>query len=161
MKINHLSDTPVTYALIFEKNEEVMEALRQFVREHQFTASRFSAIGAFSDVTLGFFDPATKDYRENFVNEQVEVLSLLGDVASSDGGPAVHAHVVVGKSDGSAWGGHLLRATVWPTLELTIVETAAHLRRMHDPETGLALIGEGRGTGRDERSRVRKPVHRA
>lgn len=161
MNVHQLSDAPVTYAVIFDKNEEIMEGLQRFVEEHAFTASHFSAIGAFSDVTLGFFDPAAKDYRENPIAEQVEVLSFLGDVASSEGKPKVHAHVVVGKSDGSAWGGHLINATVWPTLELIIVETAAHLRRVHDPETGLALISAGSDAERDASSGVRKPVHRA
>ena len=42
------------------------------------------------------------------MSEQVEVLSLIGDVALKDGEPKVHAHVVVGRSDGSTRGGHLM-----------------------------------------------------
>jgi predicted DNA-binding protein with PD1-like motif len=47
---------------------------------------------------------------------------------------------VVGDANGLAHGGHLLEAHVWPTLELVLQETPAHLRRRHDPESGLALI---------------------
>ena len=72
--------------------------------------------------------------------EQVEVLSLIGDVALKDDAPQVHAHVVVGRSDGTTLGGHLVEARVRPTLEVILVETPEHLRKEVDPETGLALI---------------------
>jgi uncharacterized protein len=48
--------------------------------------------------------------------------------------------VVLGKRDGSAVGGHLLRTTVRPTLEVILTETPVVLRRRSDPESGLALI---------------------
>jgi predicted DNA-binding protein with PD1-like motif len=74
------------------------------------------------------------------VREQVEVLSLIGDVALQDGEPKVHAHVVVGRADGSTRGGHLVEAHVRPTLELTLTESPAHLHKQFDPESDLALI---------------------
>src|SRR5919106_1187106 len=73
------------------------------------------------------------------LREQVEVLSLLGNVAVHEGKPAVHAHVVVGKRDGTAHGGHLLEAHVRPTLEVIVVESPKHLYRERDDETGLPL----------------------
>ena len=129
-----------TYALVFDKGDEVMSSLTAFAREHELNAAHLTAIGAFSDVTLGYFEPDRKDYRRIPISEQVEVLSLVGDVARKDNQPEVHAHVVVGKSDGSAHGGHLLEAHVWPTLEVVLTESAAHLRKRVDDETGLALI---------------------
>lgn len=118
-----------------------MEQLQEFCREQGVSAARFTAIGAFSDVTLGWFDWETKEYREIQVDEQVEVLTLAGDVAlSPEGRPSVHGHLVVGRSDGTTRGGHLLRAHVRPTLELVLDETPAGLRKRHDPESGLALI---------------------
>lgn len=127
-------------ALVFETGDEVMEALSGWCREQRITGAHFTAIGALSDVTLGWFDWQTKNYREIPLEEQVEVLTLVGDVALQDDQPAVHAHVVVGRSDGSASGGHLLHAHVRPTLELILDEVPVHLRKRHDPESGLALI---------------------
>jgi uncharacterized protein len=68
------------------------------------------------------------------------VLSLLGDVAVSEGKPTLHIHAVLGRSDGSVVGGHLLEGHVRPTLEVVFVEPPAHLKKCKDPETGLALI---------------------
>jgi len=130
-----------TFALIFETGDEVMAGLLSFAREKRLAGSHFTAIGAFSDVTLGYFDWHKKDYKKIPVREQVEVLSLVGDVALDEKGePKVHAHVVVGKSDGTAHGGHLVEAHVRPTLELVLVETPKHLQRRYDPEARLALI---------------------
>jgi predicted DNA-binding protein with PD1-like motif len=129
-----------THVLVFDKGDEVLEGLTRFAGERRLSAGHFTAIGAFSDVTLGFLDPETKEYEPIVVDEQVEALSLVGDVSLEDGKPRIHAHVVVGKRDGSAHGGHLLEAHVWPTLEVVLTESPAHLRRRVDPETGLPLI---------------------
>lgn len=133
-------DQEKTYALIFEKGDEVMAGLTSFAKEAGLAGAHFTAIGAFSGATLGYFEKERHDYKKIPVHEQVEVLSLIGDVALADGEPQVHAHVVVGTSDGSTRGGHLLKATVWPTLEVVVTESPRHLRKVHDPETGLPLI---------------------
>jgi len=129
-----------TYAVIFDKGDEVIDGLQRFAQDHHLTASHFTAIGAFSDVTLGYFDRERKDYKKIPVHEQVEVLALVGDIAQDKGNPKIHAHVVVGTSDGMARGGHILEAHVWPTLEVIVTESPAHLRRTYDPATGLSLI---------------------
>ena len=89
---------------------------------------------------LGYFDRDKRDYQPIPLDEQTEVLSLIGDIVGDGDDLKLHAHVVVGKSDGSAHGGHLLKAIVWPTLEVVITETPTHLRRRFDPKTGAALI---------------------
>ncbi|HWV64157.1 MAG TPA: PPC domain-containing DNA-binding protein [Oxalicibacterium sp.] len=129
-----------TYALILESGEEAVSQLQRFARENKLDASRITAIGAFSSATLGYFNWESKDYENIAINEQVEVLSLIGDIALQDGEPKIHAHVVVGKRDGSAHGGHLLAAYVRPTLEILLTESPGWLKRSYDAESGLALI---------------------
>ena len=129
-----------TFAVIFEKGDEFVEGLTQFAKDNKLDASHFTAIGAFRSALLGFFDREKKDYKKIAIDEQVEVLSLIGDIALSGKEPKLHAHVVVGKPDGTAYGGHVLQAHVWPTLEVVLTESPRHLRRKTDPETGLALI---------------------
>jgi hypothetical protein len=132
-----------TFALIFDKGDEFIKGLTSFAKEKNLRGSHFTAIGAFRAVVLGYFDRDQKDYKKIPIEEQVEVLSLVGDIALKDGAPQVHAHVVVGKSDGSAHGGHIIQADVWPTLEVVLIESPKHLRRKTDLETGLALIDVG------------------
>jgi uncharacterized protein len=130
-----------TFVLVLDKGDEVIGELTAFAREQRLAAAHFTAIGAFSEVTLGYFERDRKDYRKIPLREQVEVLSLIGDIALDGEAPKVHAHVVVGRADGTAHGGHLLNARVWPTLEVILAESPHHLRKKLDPETGLALIG--------------------
>ncbi len=131
---------PRTYVIIFDKEEEFITSLTAFAADQALEGSHFTAIGGFCDVTLGYFDRERKDYRRIPLDEQVEVLSLVGNIAEDQGRPKVHAHVVVGKSDGTAWGGHVLEAHVWPTLELVVEDEPEYLRRRTDPATGLALV---------------------
>lgn len=129
-----------TFALILETGDEVVSSLERFAAEHALAASRLTAIGAFSDVTLGYFDWNRKDYERVQVSEQVEVLSLVGDIALDGSRPKLHAHVVLGRRDASTLGGHLLKASVRPTLEVLLTDSPEYLSRQHDPQSGLALI---------------------
>jgi len=129
-----------TFAVVFDKQEEVAAGLLDFAKREGITAGRLTAIGGFADMVLGFYDRERKEYKKIPIKEQVEVLSLVGDISLDRGEPKVHAHAVVGKADGTAHGGHLLEAHVWPTLEVVVVESPAYLRRQMDEEAGLPLI---------------------
>jgi predicted DNA-binding protein with PD1-like motif len=132
-----------TFAVVFDKGEEVVEGLTAFAGRQSLRASQITAIGALSDVVLGYFDRAQRQYHRIPIGEQVELLSLLGVVTLDGEKPKLHAHVVVGRRDGSVAGGHLLEGHVWPTLEVIIEESPRHLRRRHDAETGLTLLDLG------------------
>ena len=132
-----------TFAIVFDTGDEVADGLLRFATDANITAAHFTAIGALRNVTLGYFEIERKEYHRIPIREQVEVLSLVGNVATADGKPKVHAHIVVGKRDGTAHGGHLLEGHVRPTLEVILEETPKHLQRKHDEQTGLALIRIG------------------
>jgi predicted DNA-binding protein with PD1-like motif len=129
-----------TWALVFEIGDPVMENLERFAREQDLRGAHFSAIGAFQEVVLRYFDWESKQYQDIPVAEQVEVLTLTGNIARQDDEPKVHAHLIVGRRDGSTRGGHLKEAQVRPTLEVILTEEPGHLVRRYDETTGLALI---------------------
>lgn len=132
-----------TWMVVFSTGEDAAAGLLTFARDQRLSASQFTAIGAFSSAELGYFDMEKRAYLKIPVDEQVEVLSVLGDITLGEQGPQVHAHVVLGKRNGTAWGGHLLKGIVRPTLEVVVTESPAHLRRRHDSATGLPLIDPG------------------
>ena len=133
-------DPQRTYMLVFEPGDEVIPPLMDFARAHRLHSCRVMGIGGFSRVTLGYFDMNALAYKEIPVEEQVEVVSLLGNIALYENEPRLHAHVLIGRSDGSAMGGHLLDATVQPTLEVMLMETPTPLERTKDSITGLPLL---------------------
>ena len=141
MQYKLLEEHPKTYVLIFDTGDELAAGLKRFASQQEISGSSFKAIGALSSVKLGWFNWKTKKYETSVaLDEQLELLSLIGDIAQQDGEPQVHAHVVVGKSDGTAHGGHLLEATVRPTCEVVLTESPLHLQKQVDPESGIALI---------------------
>jgi predicted DNA-binding protein with PD1-like motif len=130
-----------TFVLVLDPGDEALAAITRFAMEMDLHAASLTAIGAFERATVGWFDLKRRAYRPIAIDQQCEALSLIGDIAmGEDGVPTLHAHAVLGLSDGSTRGGHLLRATVRPTLEVTLVETPTQLRRRRRPELGLALI---------------------
>lgn len=144
MKHKLLSNAPKTFALILDTGDELATGLSRFASDQKLAGSSFKAIGAFSSVKLAWFNWQTKKYQLSVdLDEQVELLSLVGDIALKNGEPQVHAHIVIGKSDGTAHGGHLVEARVRPTCEVILTESPQHLQKQIDPETGLALIRFG------------------
>lgn len=142
------------FAVILENGDEVMASLKQFVEQHRLEAAQFTAIGAFRSAVLGYFDWETKDYRRIPVDDQVEVASFIGDLAQGpDNRPSLHVHCVLARRDGSAVAGHLLEGQVRPTLEIILTDSPVHLRKRHDPESGLALIDPSASQG----SRGKRP----
>jgi len=134
-----------TFVIVFDEGEDVLSGLEGFAAAQDLTAAEFTGLGALSHAVLGFFDMERKDYDRIEVDEQAEVLTLVGNVAVHEGKPRLHPHVVLGKRDGSAVGGHLLEGKVRPTLEIMLTESPRHLRRTVDDRTGLPLIDLDRG----------------
>lgn len=147
MKTQMLGDHagPGGLALIFRTDDPVIETLERFAEERGIRAAHFHALGAFRQATLAYFDWESREYREIPVAEQVEVASLIGDIARKDEDDTVvvHAHCVLGRADGSTVAGHLVEGRVRPTLELFMVTGPNPLVRSHDPDSTLHLIGTG------------------
>jgi predicted DNA-binding protein with PD1-like motif len=140
-RLLHEADGQRTFLLVLQTDDEAVACLKEFANRERLSAAQLTAIGAFRRAVLGYFDWEQKEYLRNPIEEQVEVASLNGDIAlGPDGKPALHVHAVLGRRGGEAMAGHLLEAHVRPTLEVVLTESPAHLRKKHDPESGLALI---------------------
>ncbi len=129
-----------SYALIFDIGDDVPAEIIRFAKEQKVMAARLTGIGGFSQATLGYFVRDRKEYEPIAIDEQVELLSLVGDVAWSGEEPLLHAHAVVGHRGGSVSGGHLIAARVFPTLELFVDVYDYELRKTNRPEIGIATI---------------------
>jgi predicted DNA-binding protein with PD1-like motif len=113
------------FQLVFQPGEEAIEGLTAFAREENVEFASFTAIGGFRAPKLGFYNMETKGFDDIPLHEdQVEVLSLMGEITRDGDNPKVHAHVVVGRRDGSTRGGHLMQAEVRPILIVTLEESS-------------------------------------
>jgi uncharacterized protein len=128
------------FLIVFDTGDEVTAGLVQFAAEQEVYHATFHALGAFERSTIAFFNLSTKEYEKTEVNEQVEVMSLIGNIALYEGKPKLHPHVVVGKRDLTAHGGHLIQGHVRPTLEVSLTAFDQNIVRTKDAATGLPLI---------------------
>lgn len=142
MKSRIIEDADViTYVVVCDPDDEAVSVLTDFARAEDLEASQITGVGGFERATLGWFDRNRKEHIPIPVEEQSEVLSLIGDVAEGpDGRPSLNIHVVLGLADGTTRGGHLIDGYVFPTLELTVTENPAELRKVFNSDIGVALI---------------------
>ena len=126
--------------LVLDSGEEVIATLQRFASEHVTTSAFFHGLGAFREATIAWWNPETLQYEDIRVDDQVEVLSIEGNLTRVPDGFKVHAHAVLGTRRGAAIGGHVKRGVVHPTLELYLSITEEAIHRERDPATGLDLI---------------------
>jgi predicted DNA-binding protein with PD1-like motif len=120
-----------THVVIFDPGEEFLEGMAQVASDENIEVAGFTAIGGFSETVLGFYNEETKSFDSiPFEADQVEVLSLMGEITRENGEPHVHGHVVVGLRDGRAFGGHLLKGVVKPIAIVNLFELA-HTPKSH------------------------------
>ena len=141
MKVQLLNDAPTKqYAVIFYRGDEAFSGMLEFAQKYQITSAHFTAIGAVNGATLGWFDPQRKMYKKIPITGQHEVIGMSGDIALYQGKPVVHTHMLVGDSDGTTRGGHVLAAYVSPTLEVMVTVDPVTMQKRFDPDTDLTLI---------------------
>ena len=128
------------YVLKLDPGEEVVSTIRDFVQREDIRGGYFMAFGAFSRVKLRYFDVERCEYMDNEVNRQVEVVSLMGNIARKDGRPKLHIHGAFGDQEANTYSGHVAEGVVRPTLEVFLTRFDGEIRRARDPETGLDLL---------------------
>jgi len=128
------------YILVLHTGDDALKAISEFAVRNRIEGASFIAIGAFQNATIAFWNWDTKEYEHIEVGEQVEVLALNGSIARAGDDPKLHAHVILGRRDGSTVGGHLVRGTVRPTLEVFVTDLGMRLARARDVSTGLWLL---------------------
>ncbi len=128
------------YVVRLDDCEDVMERMRAFLVDRDIRAGYFLAWGGFSELTLKYYRVDKRDYKERQIAAQVEVVSLLGNVARLDGQPIIHAHTTVGDEEYRTYSGHLGEGRVKPLLEVFLTPLPGELRRVRDQERNLSLL---------------------
>jgi uncharacterized protein len=142
MEVKRVKDTPEeqVYAVIFHKGDDAISGLTDFAIKNKVEDAHFTAIGAVSSATLAWLDLPKKVYHRIVVNDQSEVLSMIGDVATFNGKPVIHTHVVLGSPTGTTIGGHAFELNVNPTLEVFVTVNTIPLRKKPDEASGMKFI---------------------
>jgi len=128
------------YLLRLVKGEEIIKTLSSFVDEQKILGGFVFGLGAFRDLTLGYYDSTKKEYTKKLIKEDLEFGNLTGSIAYVEGKPFVHVHVSAAGSDMKAFCGHLFSATISGTGEFMVIPSESKVERKPDPVTGLKLL---------------------
>src|ERR1700723_1023074 len=124
---------------VLKEGEEAKQSLLEIAKNEKIEDASFVALGAFAKATVAYFDWQKKKYQDIPVDEQVEVITLIGDIVPDETGKAsLHAHTVLGRRDGSTRGALLQQGHGRPTLKIKIPEPPPPLPRRKHAELGLA-----------------------
>lgn len=128
------------FVLSIDNHEEISAALMAFCKEINIAAGNITGIGAISEATFRFLDPATKKYVDKTFSEQMEITNLTGNISTKDGKPYLHLHITASRRDYTCIGGHLLSAVINGACELYVEAfPGVEIGRYPDPETGLNM----------------------
>lgn len=128
------------YVLRFDRGEEILGALAEFCRTEQVEAASFTAIGATGDAVISYYNLNEKKYEDHHIKENLEIISLTGNVSLLDSKPMVHAHVTLGDRELKVRGGHAKKLVVSATCEMALRKMKGWIARGKDEETGLNLM---------------------
>ena len=129
-----------TYLIRIDKGEEVLDRLAAFAAKEGVRLAAVSALGATDDFTVGVFDLEEKRYHPCSFTGNHEIVSLTGTVTEKDGGPYLHLHMSAGGPDGRVVGGHLTKAVISATCEMTVTVLPGAVDREFDEDLGINLI---------------------
>jgi hypothetical protein len=131
------------------KGTDIISGLTHVMKMRTITAGMVSGIGAVSEAQIGYFNAETKSYERKSFQENMEIVSLKGNISFRDNEIFPHLHVVLSRRDFSAVGGHLFSGTVYAfEFEVIPFQDKPFVREL-DNDTGLFLWQE-RSTEPDE-----------
>ena len=126
--MQHLNDGTV-HLIKLDRGEKIIESILNYAKEKNLKSGFFTGIGATMACEIGWFDPEKKEYVNTSVDENCELLGLVGNIGLFEGNPIAHAHIMLGKSDYSVIGGHLVEGTIGVTCEIYLHITGFEVQR--------------------------------
>lgn len=128
------------HILRFDKGEDVLVALKEFCIGKKIGAASFQALGAAKEIVLAYYDLKKKAYIDKNLAKDVEIASLIGNIARKDSEVAIHAHGSFSDETFATYSGHVKKLIVSATCEVTLTVLHGRLERKFDNETGLNLL---------------------
>ncbi len=123
-----------------EMREDILMSIMKFAEAKRVQAAMFEGIGSLNQAKLGHYDFATKNYKYEIFQEDLEILTLSGNISTLDKAPLPHAHVTLGRRDFSVIGGHLDEGSSANMVEIGLSALPGKLVKSRDEEVGLNLL---------------------
>jgi uncharacterized protein len=128
------------FVIRLEKGEDILGSIRRLAEASKIQAGVLEGIGSLSKAKLGHYDFTTKKYHYEVFQEELEILSLAGNISSLEDKPLPHVHVTLGKKDFTLLGGHLDEGSSANMVELFIRVLPGKIVKSKDVDSGLNLF---------------------
>lgn len=129
-----------TYIVRLAKGDEVVTSIKDLCCKEGIKTAQVNGLGAVGYLEAGLFNTDEKKYYLNKFEQDMEILSLIGNITSMNKEPYLHLHITVGDANGKAFGGHLNKAVVSVTSEIFINAYDVVVDRFKDEATGINLM---------------------
>lgn len=136
-----LDDPRRNHILRLDQGEDAFKSIIKHCQENNIQSAWLSMIGAISEVELAYYHlPSQKYETKVFNDEDLEVLTVTGNLGTFANEPIIHAHGNFSKRDFSVIGGHINSMIVSATLEVNITILQGEINRELSKEIGLKLM---------------------
>lgn len=132
--------TKEPFILALKMGENLFEGILRCANDADLTSVSLSGLGALDDVTVAYYNLATKQYQTKLFKGMYELISVNGNITLLDGKRFIHIHAALGTENYDVIGGHIMDAIVGPSAEITIIPLASNIHRQYDEATGLKLM---------------------
>lgn len=129
------------FVIRLEQGDDILKSIKQFAEKEKVGAAFFEGIGSLYKARLGHYDfKDTRTYKYETFNEDLEILTLSGNVSTLNGHALPHAHVTLGRRDFSVIGGHLEEDSLANMVEVNLTILPGKLEKAKDIAVGLNLL---------------------
>ncbi|MFZ2300204.1 MAG: PPC domain-containing DNA-binding protein [Candidatus Moraniibacteriota bacterium] len=122
------------------RGEELVAILASWCKKEKISGATLSGLGAADELEVAYYNLGVKQFERHTIKEEVEILSLVGNVAMLSDKRVLHIHGTFGRKDLSTFGGHICSLRVSGACEIHLTVFPQAFIRAYDEETGLNLL---------------------
>ncbi len=124
-------------ALRLDVGDEILGAIKNVCEKENIKLASVAGLGAVSKAVVGLYRVSEQEYVRNVFEQDMELVSLIGNISQKDGEVYLHLHASFADEKGQVVGGHLNEAVISVTGEIWIDPTDGCIGRKVDEKTGL------------------------
>lgn len=134
--------TTQPFILVLQRGENFFAALIQCANDAKLKGASLTGLGTLVNPSLAYYYVQSKAYEEKVFPGTFELISLNGTISEREFNKkrAAHIHAALANVQFQVIGGHLMRAVVAGTAEITIIPFPNQLVKKIDDETALEII---------------------
>lgn len=124
-------------ALRLDVGDEILKAVKEVCEKEDIKLASVTGLGAVSKAVVGLYRVSEQEYVRNVFEQDMELVSLIGNISQKDGEVYLHLHASLADEKGRVVGGHLNEAVISVTGEIWIDPVDGCIGRRVDEKTGL------------------------